>query len=64
MKKIYNTMAIIGLIIAFGSVGNSDYMTEIGAYEPLPSTMLKILIGLALMLPMAIAEIKEQAKND
>lgn len=57
MKKIYNAMAIIGLIIAFGAVGNSDYMTEVGAYEPLSSLMLKVFIGFVFMLPMVITEI-------
>lgn len=53
---IYNWMAVIGLIVAFGAVGRSD----MSRFEPLSGVIIQTLIGFALMLPKYIREFKRR----
>lgn len=47
-------LAILGVIVIFGAVGNDDLMMELGVNYPLRYTLLKILIGCVLVIPEGV----------
>lgn len=47
-------LAILGVIIIFGAVGNDDLMMELGVNYPLRYTLLKILVGCVLIVPEGV----------
>lgn len=47
-------LAILGVIIIFGAVGNDDLMMELGVAYPFRYTLLKILVGCVLIVPEGV----------
>jgi hypothetical protein len=47
-------LAILGVVIIFGAVGNDDLMMALGVAYPLRYTLLKILVGCALIIPEGV----------
>lgn len=47
-------LAILGVVIIFGAVGNDDLMMELGVNYPLRYTLLKILVGCVLIVPEGV----------
>lgn len=54
IEKVCLALAILGVIIIFGAVGNDDLMMELGVYYPFRYTLLKILVGTALIVPEGV----------
>ena len=54
IEKVCLALAILGVIIIFGAVGNDDLMMELGVNYPFRYTMMKILVGCALIVPEGI----------
>lgn len=54
IEKVCLALAILGVIIIFGAVGNDDLMMELGVNYPLRYTLLKILIGCVLVVPEGV----------
>lgn len=47
-------LAILGVVIIFGAVGNDDLMMALGVNYPLRYTLLKILVGCVLIVPEGV----------
>ena len=47
-------LAILGVVIIFGAVGNDDLMMALGVNYPLRYTLLKILVGTVLIVPEGV----------
>ena len=60
--KIFNAfvtmLAVIGFFVFIGAVGNMDYMVEIGQDYPLIDTLRTIILGVLLILPAVVREVK------
>lgn len=54
VERICTILAILGVIVIFGAVGQDDYMTEIGQVYPLYLTIAKIMLGTAMIVPEGI----------
>ena len=48
------TLAIIGVLIFVGAVGNVDYCVEMHEYCSLTNTIIKMVVGVLLILPAYI----------
>ena len=61
MKKMLNTMisvlAVGGIVLMVGSVGNQDYAVEMGQVVSLSETILPLFISVAFMIPAIIREV-------
>ncbi len=54
-------MAFIGFLLMLGAVGTSDYLTEIGEYQPFSDLVKSVIPGLVLIMPGGIyAVIKDR----
>lgn len=61
LETVLAVMAFIGFFLLLGAAGTSDYMAEIGEYQPFKDLVLSIIPGLALLLPGGIyAVIKDR----
>ena len=47
-------LAILGVVIIFGAVGNDDLMMALGVNYPFRYTLLKILVGCILIVPEGV----------
>jgi len=54
IEKICLALAIIGVVIILGAVGNDDLMMALGVAYPLRYTLLKILVGCVLIVPEGV----------
>ena len=54
IEKICLALAIIGVVIIFGAVGNDDMMMQLGVDYPFRYTLYKILVGCALIVPEGV----------
>lgn len=54
IEKACAVLTLMGVIVIFGAVGQSDYMTEIGQVYPLHLTIAKIMLGTAMIVPECV----------
>ncbi len=54
IEKVCLALAILGVVIIFGAVGNDDMMMQLGVNYPFRYTLLKILVGCVLIIPEGV----------
>lgn len=57
---VCTVLAVLGVIVIFGAVGQSDYMSEIGQVYPLKWTVFKIMLGVGMIVPESVRTWIEQ----
>ena len=50
-------LAIVGIFIFLGAIGNMDYSVEVGIEYPLIDTIKMLFAGLAMTVPAVIREV-------
>ena len=50
-KIIAAIVMLLGVVVIIGTVGTSDYMSEIGRYYPLSEMLKSAGVGLLMMVP-------------
>lgn len=62
MKQLLNKgitlLAIIGVIVIIGALGNVDYLTTVGKDYNLSVTIKSVVVGILLTVPAIIREAK------
>lgn len=54
---VIRIMAIVGVLLFIGAVGQDDYLTELGIFYPVGKTALKMLVGIIFTLPEYFTEL-------
>ena len=54
LETIFNVMAVIGIIILFGSAGSCDVAVETGNYYSTATVFKACVIAILLILPIGI----------
>lgn len=57
VQIVIRLMAIVGVLLFIGAIGNDDYMTEIGVYYPVSSTVIKMCVGIIFTIPEYLIEL-------
>ncbi len=61
IETLLGILAFIGFILMLGAIGTSDYMVEIGEYQPFEDLIRSLIPGLVMFLPGGIyAVIKDR----
>ena len=62
MKQLLNKgitlLAVIGVIVIIGALGNVDYLTTVGKDYSLITTIKSVVVGILLIVPAIIREVK------
>ncbi len=56
-NRIISILALVGIFVIIGAVGNVDYMVAIGKDYPLWKTCVTTLIGVIMLIPAVIREV-------
>lgn len=57
MKKVTGVLAVIGVFVIAGAMGNDDVMVMSHVAYPLAETLKTILIGVALIVPEIVRNV-------
>ena len=57
LKKLFNIMVVIGIVIFIGAVGTMDYKVTVGEYYPLKYTVMTMISGMAMCVPFFVSEV-------
>lgn len=57
VQIVIRLMAIVGVLLFIGAVGQDDYMTEIGVYYPVGNTIAKMCAGIIFVIPEYLIEL-------
>ena len=57
MKKVTGVLAVIGVFVIAGAMGNDDVMVMSHVAYPLAETMKAILVGVALIVPEIVRSV-------
>ena len=50
-------LAIVGIFIFLGAIGNMDYSVEVGIEYPLIDTIKMLFVGLSMTVPAVVREV-------
>lgn len=54
LEMIFDAMAVVGIIVLFGSAGSCDLAVETGVYYPTSYVFRSCVIALLLLMPIAV----------
>jgi len=54
LETVLGILAFIGFILMLGAVGTSDYLTEIGQYQPFEDLVKSMIPGMVMFFPGGI----------
>ncbi len=57
MKKVTEVLAVIGVFVIVGAMGNDDVMVMSHVAYPLVETMKAVLVGVALIMPEIVRSV-------
>lgn len=60
MKKVTGVLAVVGVFVIAGAMGNDDVMVMSHVVYPLAETMKTVLVGVALIVPEIVRSVYEK----